>query len=119
MMGARPDNSAGNIRVSTTKVGGGGGGAAGSSGMQNGSHGSVHGSGNDGAGKEGGNTNGKHRKEDIYGGPDAESPVIDRAMVKKISALVFERDGKGQIPEALIKREKEPEQVKKAYVFRD
>ena len=121
MMGARPDNSVGNIRVSTDKVGGGAGVGASSGGSIN-HH--QSGSGNDendanGNLSVGNKHENKRRKEDVYGGPDAESPVIDRAMVKKISALVFERDGKGQIPQALIKAEKGPEPKKKAYVFRD
>ncbi len=55
------------------------------------------------------------RKDEMYGGPGVDSPVIDRDMAKKISALVFQRDGKGVVP-AVVKPRKE---IKKKFVFRD
>jgi len=117
MMGARPDNSGGNVRISTHAATGGKinevDDTAGYEG--NTKHGVP-------AGSQKGHPTGKkaeakRKKDELYGGADVESPVIDRAMVKRISALVFERDGKGVIPE-LAKPKKKVEK-KKEFKFRD
>ena len=58
----------------------------------------------------------ERKKDELYGGPGVDSPVIDREMAKRISNLVFQRDGKGVVPVPVEKKKKE---VKKKFVFKD
>ena len=118
MMGARPDNSSANVRVAC-KIGSHRGGEGSSRNNGGGHKASV----------EHGNAyaHGHHtplhasisskKKDELYGGPGLDSPVIDREMAKKISALVFQRDGKGVIPQ--LAKPKKKEKVKQKFVFRD
>ena len=113
MMGARPDDSSQNVRIITDKA----------RSKTNTPHENMltkHQTHTEKHVKHSKKDEMKRKKDELYGGPDAaESPVVDRAMVKRISALVFARDGKGVIPEALAKKDKAPEPKKKAFVFRD
>jgi len=117
MMSAKPDNSSSNVRIVSKQQSLSGGDATRSQGDDAGSvyHSVAHPTKAKTAEKEKEKEKEK-KKEEIYGGPGVDSPVIDREMAKKISNLVFMRDGKGVIPVVEVKTKKE---IKKKFVFRD
>lgn len=107
MMGARPDNSAANVRINSKQRSNASG--------DNGSR-SVHDASSAHHSVAHKAKTAEKKKEELYGGPGVDSPVIDRDMAKKISALVFERDGHGVVPVVKVVKKTE---IKKKFVFRD
>jgi len=108
MMGARPDNSDANVRI-TSKMARSGRGVTGGASKANSTKFAPQPP--TGGKSEGGVTHQNHHVGSSHS--HAESPVIDRSTAKMISALVFQRDGKGLMP---VKKEKK--KVKKYFEFK-
>lgn len=118
MMGARPDNSAANVRILSKMQRSGKGVTQGSSTKPAGVTAKFAPQPPNGVKPDASVAAHTHSGHAHSHGPahlHAESPVIDRDTAKKISALVLQRDGKGVIPQPIKKVKKE---VKKTFKFR-